>query len=199
MAIAKMLDRDVRLAVRNKVIKDHIADPSTLVIEEMGVNHGRNRVDIAVINGEIHGYELKSDSDNLLRLPQQARAYSSVMDKVTLVIGSKHAHEAVSMIPEWWGIKIAEQGKRGGIKLHTERRNKKNRNIDSLELLKLVWKEEVNILLSQKIDVDWRIKSLRKKEIYQLVVDNFTIDEIQDNVRVILKNRVNWRSDERQE
>ena len=89
MAIAKMLDRDVRLAVLNKVLKEHINDTSTLVIEEMGVNHGRNRVDIAVINGEIHGYELKSDSDNLLRLPKQAEAYSNIMDKVTLVVGLK--------------------------------------------------------------------------------------------------------------
>lgn len=194
MAIAKMLDRDVRLAVLNKVLKDHINDNSTLVIEEMGVDHGRNRVDIAVINGEIHGYELKSDSDNLLRLPKQAEAYSNIMDKVTLVVGSKHAYDAIEMVPEWWGIKVAEQGKRGAIKLYTERRNKKNRNIDPFELLKLIWKDEVNTLLSQKIDVDWRIKTLRKKEIYQLVVDSFTIDEIRDNVRAILKSRVNWRS-----
>lgn len=194
MAIAKMLDKDVRFAVRNKVIKDHINDPSTLVVEELGLNHGTNRIDIAVINGEMHGFELKSDSDNLLRLPKQVEAYSSVMDKVTLVVGSKHAKEAISMIPDWWGVKVAEQGKRGAIILRTERRNRKNRNIEPSELLKLIWKDEVNLLLAQKLEVDWRIKKLRKKEIYQLVVDNFTVDEIRDNVRTILKKRSGWRS-----
>ncbi|MDH1858866.1 sce7726 family protein [Acinetobacter junii] len=195
MAINKMLDRDVRQAVKNKVLKDHINDPSTLVIDELGLNYGRNRVDIAVINGEIHGYELKSDSDNLIRLPQQAECYSLVMDKVTLVVGEKHYKDAIPLVPEWWGIKIAIMGKNGAVHLTTERKNKKNRNIDPHELLKLIWKDEVMNLLSLKIDIDWRIRKLRKKDIYQLVVDNFTLDEIRANTRTILKSRLDWRFD----
>lgn len=195
MAINKMLDHDVRQAVKTKVLKDHINDPSTLVIDELGLDYGRNRIDIAVINGEIHGYELKSDSDTLKRLPQQAQCYSLVMDKMTLVVGEKHAHEAIAIIPDWWGIKIAKMGKFGAVHLETERRNKKNKNIDPIELLKLIWKEEVMQLLSSKIDVDWRVKKLKKKEIYQLVVDNFTIDEIRNNTRSILKSRIDWRFD----
>ena len=95
------------------------------------------------------------------------------------MLALKHAYDAIGMIPEWWGVKVAEQGKRGGIKLHTERRNKKNRNIDPSELLKLIWKDEVNTLLAQRIDIDWRIKTLRKKEIYQLVVDSFGVVEFE--------------------
>lgn len=195
MAINKMLDKDVRQAVKNKVLKDHINDPSTLVIDELGLNYGRNRVDIAVINGEIHGYELKSDSDTLIRLPKQAECYSLVMDKVTLVVGEKHSKEAMGLIPEWWGVKVAVMGIRGGVRLITERHSKKNRNIDPFELLKLVWKDEVMELLSFKMDIDWRIKKLKKKDIYQLVVDNFTLDEIRDNTRAILKSRADWRFD----
>lgn len=195
MAINKMLDRDVREAVKNKVLKAHINDPSTLVIDELGLNYGRNRVDIAVINGEIHGYELKSDSDTLDRLPKQAECYSLVMDKVTLVVGEKHSREAIALIPDWWGIKIAVMGKNGGIHLTTERKNKKNKNIDPHELLKLVWKEEIMRLLSLRIAVDWRIRKLKKKDIYQLVVDNFSLQEIRDYTRFILKSRTDWRFD----
>lgn len=195
MAINKMLDRDVRLAVKNKVLKDHINDPSTLVIDELGLNYGRNRVDIAVINGEIHGYELKSDSDTLIRLPKQAECYSQVMDKVTLVVGEKHFKEAIALVPEWWGIKVAVMGKKGGVHLITERKNKKNKNIDPHELLKLVWKDEIMELLSVKMEVNWRIRKLKKQDIYQLVVDNFTLDEIKNNTRTILKTRSEWRFD----
>lgn len=195
MAINKMLDRDVRQAVKNKVLKDHIDDPSTLVIDELGLNYGRNRVDIAVINGEIHGYELKSDSDTLDRLPKQAECYSLVMDKVTLVVGEKHSKEAIALVPEWWGVKIAVMGKKGAVHLTTERKNKKNKNIDPHELLKLVWKDEIMGLLSLKIDVDWRIKKLKKKDIYQLVIDNFSLDEIRNHTRSILKSRSEWRFD----
>jgi len=193
MAINKMLDKDVRQAVKNKVLKDHINDPSTLVIDELGLDYGRNRVDIAVINGEIHGYELKSDSDTLIRLPKQAECNSQVMDKVTLVVGEKHLREAITLIPDWWGVKIAVMGARGGISLKTERYNKKNKNIDPFELLKLIWKDEALQLLSEKIDLDWRVKKARKKEIYQLVVDNFTLSEIRGQTRIILKSRSDWR------
>lgn len=190
-----MLDKDVRLAVKNKVLKDHINDPSTLVIDELGLDYGRNRIDIAVVNGELHGYELKSDSDTLKRLPSQAICYSAVMDKVTLVVGEKHAKEAIEMVPDWWGIKVAVMGKKGGIHLDTFRRNKKNTQINPMEVLKLIWKEEALELLSNYREVDWKIKKLQKKVIYQLIIDNLSIDEIRNSVRSILKTRVSWRSD----
>ena len=191
-----MLDKDVRQAVKDKILKAHINDPSTLVIDELGLDHGRNRVDIAVINGELHGYELKSDSDNLLRLPQQSMAYSSIMDKVTLVVGEKHAQEAINIIPDWWGIKIATMNHRGSVNIVTYRRNKKNKDIDPFELSKLIWKEEALALLAIKIKVDWRIRKLTRKDIYKLIVDTFSLNEIRYNTRAILKSRINWRSGE---
>ena len=191
-----MLDKDVRQAVKDKILKAHINDPSTLVIDELGLDHGRNRVDIAVINDELHGYELKSDSDNLLRLPQQSMAYSSIMDKVTLVVGEKHAQEAINIIPDWWGVKIATMNHRGSVNIVTYRRNKKNKDIDPFELSKLIWKEEALALLAIKIKVDWRIRKLTRKDIYKLIVDTFSLNEIRDNTRAILKSRVNWRSGE---
>ncbi|WP_198334821.1 sce7726 family protein [Psychrobacter namhaensis] len=194
MAIEKMLDKDIRQVVKKNIIKNHIHDPTALVVEELGLNFGRSRIDIAVINGEIHGYELKSDSDNLLRLPRQVEAYSAVMDKVTLVVGSTHADKAIQLIPDWWGVKIATQGSRGGITLKTERRTKLNKSIEPLELIKLAWKDEVLELLSQRILVDWRIKKLKKREIYQLVVDSFSHDELRNHIRTILKSRDDWRS-----
>ena len=172
-----MLDKDVRQAVKDKILKAHINDPSTLVIDELGLDHGRNRVDIAVINGELHGYELKSDSDNLLRLPQQSMTYSSIMDKVTLVVGEK----------------IATMNHRGSVNIVTYRRNKKNKDIDPFELSKLIWKEEALALLAIKIKVDWRIRKLTRKDIYKLIVDTFSLDEIRYNTRAILKSRINWR------
>ena len=46
-----MLDKDVRQAVKDKILKAHINDPSTLVIDELGLDHGLNIVDIALIIG----------------------------------------------------------------------------------------------------------------------------------------------------
>jgi hypothetical protein len=67
-------DRDVRQALHRKVLKEHHGDANTLVVDELGLRHGTCRVDIAVVNGFIHGYEIKSDADTLERLPRRRRA-----------------------------------------------------------------------------------------------------------------------------
>ncbi|WP_142890583.1 sce7726 family protein, partial [Klebsiella pneumoniae] len=74
-----MRDIDVRQAVHSKILKEHHKDPDTLIIDEFVMNLGASRADITVINGLMHGYELKSKSDNLLRLPAQVEFYSSIM------------------------------------------------------------------------------------------------------------------------
>ncbi len=53
-------DRDVRQALHRKVLKEHHGDADTLVLDELGLRHGICRVDIAVVNGYLHGYESKA-------------------------------------------------------------------------------------------------------------------------------------------
>ena len=56
-----MRDRDVRCAVMAYLDRLHAGDADTRVVQEMGIWSGSVRVDIAVINGELHGFELKSE------------------------------------------------------------------------------------------------------------------------------------------
>ena len=72
-----MNDHQLRRALKSKVLARYAKDPDTRVVEELGLRHGLARVDVAVVNGIIHGYELKSDKDNLKRLPHQIQVYSS--------------------------------------------------------------------------------------------------------------------------
>ena len=79
-----MRDLDVRTAVRAQLVAAHADDDNTRIVEEMGIWSGSVRVDVAVINGELAGWELKSARDNLRRLPQQAELYSQVFDRMTI-------------------------------------------------------------------------------------------------------------------
>ena len=56
-----MRDIDVRRAVRKKLGEQYAHDPDTRIVEEMGIWSGTVRIDIAIINGELNGFELKSD------------------------------------------------------------------------------------------------------------------------------------------
>jgi hypothetical protein len=80
-----MRDRDVRAAVLRKLAAVYGNDANTRIVQEMGVCSGSVRIDIAVINSELWGYELKSERDTLERLPSQAKLYNRVFDRVTLV------------------------------------------------------------------------------------------------------------------
>jgi stage III sporulation protein SpoIIIAA len=52
---AKRLDMDVRQAVLSMVLRAHRRDPNVRVVEELGLEHGTTRVDIAGINEFPHG------------------------------------------------------------------------------------------------------------------------------------------------
>jgi len=63
-----MNDAGIRRNLHCKKLRRHHVDPDTLVVDELGLKHGKCRADIAVINGHLMGYEIKSDDDSLRRL-----------------------------------------------------------------------------------------------------------------------------------
>jgi hypothetical protein len=190
--LKRMRDRDVRAAVLCKVLKDHVNDESTLVVEELGVEHGDYRVDIAVVNGFLHGYELKSQSDNLLRLPAQSAAYSRTFDRVTLVVDQSHHHEASQIVPAWWGIKVATLGARGAVKIETTRTAETNPGVCLFSMAHLLWRTEaVEILEAFEVEK----KALRQSRafLYRLMVELIEPTHLRHIIRERLKRRVSWR------
>ncbi len=185
-------DRDVRLAVMEKVIAEHVSDPSVLVVEELGLEHGACRVDIAVVNGFLHGYELKSDSDTLTRLPAQIIAYSKALDRATLVVGQGHLATAKAMLPSWWGIKVATIGARGAINIHTERPISNNPDVSAFHVAHLLWRPEIlNVL--ETAGFEKGLSKLSRPALYQLAAQNIPLSTLRSNVREILKARTDWR------
>jgi len=185
-------DRDVRQALHSKVLKEHHADANTLVLDELGLRHGTCRVDIAVLNGYLHGYEIKSDSDTLDRLPTQVAIYGAVLDRATLVVGERHLEKAKPLIPDWWGIKVVTAGLRGGITFDTAQPFQMNPTIDPLALAELLWRPEVvEILRERGTPADL----LRKPRavLYKHLAATVELGELRDLIRQRLKARERWR------
>ena len=113
-----MNDEQIRRQFHRKRLRRHHDDSETVVVDELGLKHGRCRADIAVINGHFIGYEIKSDNDSLRRLPEQIDVYSAVFDRASVIVGEKHACAVKSLIPGWWGLILASQGPRGGGGIH---------------------------------------------------------------------------------
>lgn len=188
-----MKDYHIRTALKNNLQSRYAKDPSTLIVDELGLRHGAARVDVAVINGTIHGYELKSDCDTLGRLPSQVKIYNSVLDRVTLVIGKRHLEEGTKLVPEWWGIKLAELGARGGMRFTEIRRPRINPFQDILAVCKLLWREEALTLLEELGEAEG-VRWKPRAAIYARLAQVGAPDLIRSRVRHQLRNRTHWRS-----
>jgi hypothetical protein len=114
-------------AIRKELIKTLLELNDTLgVVQELEVARGRVRADVVRLsNCDIHAYEIKSDLDTLRRLPRQIRYYNEVFSTVTLVVGIDHVVEALYIIPDWWGVIVAELN---GIKLRLSPIRQEQRN-----------------------------------------------------------------------
>lgn len=187
-------DHEIRDALhRKKLSTSYYRRPDTLVVNELGLLHGSSRVDVAVINGCIHGYEIKSSRDTLKRLDGQLKAYSVALQKLTFVVAPNHVDELMMSVPEWSGIIVATKGKKGAISFKTLRFAKKNPNFDVISASYLLWKEEAQSLLKSK---GFRPKDINvcRQDLYDLIGRSLDTREIVLSIRKALMSRENWRA-----
>lgn len=188
----KTRDIDIRSQLHINLLSEHKSDPNTLVIDELGLCQGDARVDVAVINGSMHGFEIKSDSDTLERLPGQVEVYSKVLDSVTVITGKCHSKNVIKLIPEWWGIEVAEVGSADSISFNTMRQSYNNPSVDPYSLVQLLWRDEALDLL-KKFGLEKGLLSKPRNKIWEKLACSFPLIELKYHVREQLKNRKDWR------
>ncbi|WNF45172.1 sce7726 family protein [Pseudomonas sp. SG20056] len=65
---------------------------------------GRSKADCVILNGSSSCYEIKSDFDNLDRLPEQLSFYRKIFDKTYVVVGKVHIDKVQSLCRDDIGI-----------------------------------------------------------------------------------------------
>lgn len=187
-----MNDTQIREGLHRKVLWRHHRNKKTLVLDELGLRHGLNRADVAVVNGHLIGYEIKSDEDSLHRLEEQVVAYTAVFDWVSVVIGTRHEDSIEAAVPACWGIILSNSGQRGAVHFTTLRPAKRNTMVDPTAIAHLLWRNEAVSLLA---DMGSEPQVLRKGRavLYEHLVERLSLRELQGHVRACLKSRKNWR------
>lgn len=185
-------DAEIRAALHAKRLCRQKARPDTLVIDELGLAHSKGRIDVAVINGSLHGYEIKSEKDTLDRLAGQFRIYSQTLQKLTIVAAPKHIGGILAEVPEWCGVIAAEQGPRGGIRFVTVRSAHFNPDIDPVMTAHLLWRTEVMELLLQ---LGYAPKELRRprKQLYEILCETLSLRDVVVSIRSFILQRQAWR------
>lgn len=187
-------DASIRVVLRESLRDNYRDDPETAIFEELGVAHGAARIDIAVVNGIMHGYEVKSDLDTLRRLPEQMEMYNSVFDKVTLVVGSTHLVNAFKKIPEWWGVETARIDENGSVFFNKIREPHNNPQQHKVSIARLLWRHEALGIL-EKIGKADGVRSKPREVIYERLAESLGLEPLKKYVRGVLQHpRQDWRS-----
>lgn len=186
-----MRDSDVRAAVKGWLEVEHARDPHTRIVEEMGIWSGSVRIDIAVINGELHGFELKSERDTLIRLSNQETLYSQVFDRMTLVTAQRHLEKAVDQIPDWWGVTTVSMKSDETSQLSNVRPAKLNLSVEPIQLARLLWKSEALEILERR-DLSKGFKSKTVEIIAARLAEVLSLKDLSFEVRAALKSRSGW-------
>lgn len=184
---ALLSDTDIRPALKAHLLALHMHDAGSVLLDELGICRGQVRIDLAVVNGLLHGFEIKSDRDSLRRLAGQADIYSKVFDRTTLVVGERHLDEALKIIPLWWGVWRVESTCQGP-QFKVARRGTRNANLDARVLVELLWLDEAVTLLAQH-GVARGIKGKPRRIVWDRICEQLCTKEIAMAVREHLKAR----------
>ena len=177
-------DPDVRALLREYLESIH-EGTGTVLLEELGLCQGDVRVDVAAVNGELSGYEIKSPSDTLARFPNQCRIYSKVVDRAWLVAPAKTL--AAARVPEWWGqIAIFELENR--LALRVIKDANLNPSPDSLSIAKLLWRDEALECL-RNAGRARGVMTKSRKVIWKRLIECVALDDLRATVRAALKRR----------
>lgn len=188
-----MKDPEIRNLLRQTELFKYLNDPHTRIVEELKIPVANARIDLAVINGHFHGYEIKGASDTLKRLPNQLIAYSYIFDYLTVITEEKYSEQILSLVPDWVGVSVCyEQESKSPIEVL--RTPKLNYNKNAFFLSKLLWNTEIiEILTDLKIPFK---KKLRNWLLCEILSQNVEIELLSNIIREKLKVRENWKAKE---
>lgn len=141
---------DIRINLRNWVSQHLCSDSSDAMIDELGfVNQqaGRSvdatfRADLALANGRLVGFEIKSGADTLKRWQAQCIAYYNVFDEVWLCTHGRHLEKALGITPKGVGILLMDD--LGGVAVM--RPAVLNTRVNAYDLSGLLWREDLDEL-----------------------------------------------------
>jgi hypothetical protein len=174
------------------MLKRHHTARNTLVLDELGLMHGTCRADIAVVNGQLIGYEIKSDMDSLLRLRSQVAAYNAVFDSINIIVGLRHRPSVMRRVPKYWGIILSKKGKRGAVHFEICRKSRPNPSIDPISVAQLLWRSEA-IELLQSIGAPKKLLKSPRAKLYHYLSRHMPLEKLKRNVRGCLRSRATWR------
>lgn len=179
---------EIRDAVSAHVRSNHPDPVDTLIRYELGLCLGETRVDVAVVNGRLSGWEIKSGQDNLARLPRQVALYGRVLDEAVIVATCKHLKHVVDYVPTWWGLAEVAPDDSGRPVISYVRQPQDSPGQEPFAVAQLLWRDEAYEILAARSLADGLRRATRWK-LWEVLVEQLTLTELRSEVRAYLRAR----------
>lgn len=190
------MDAEIRQALCKRLDAHFGSDEGTIIVEELGLCRGTVRVDVAVVNGLLRGYEIKSDRDTLVRLSSQAEVYNRVFDRMAIVVAERHLRSVYTLVPSWWGIQVPKAGEGcTSIDIECIRPEAENANVDPKAVVQLLWRDEAVQLLTN-LEPEKSFDRETRSVLWDTLAGAVALPELRAMVSASLRNRAGWRVDE---
>jgi hypothetical protein len=179
---------DIRIALENWVSTYQPHSDGDVLVGEMCFLGKARRADLVHANGKLSAYEIKSEADTLSRWPGQEEAYLKVFDHVWLCCHTKHIEKAIIKSNSLTGILLIDDFSNIAI----VRQPKKNRDYDIDEVVRLLWRSEIDYLLLQNdisVNAKERIAQARAR-----LLQSCPKEYLKKSIINILKQRYNCRN-----
>ncbi|WP_198147450.1 sce7726 family protein [Sphingobium chungbukense] len=177
-------DRDIRIKLTEWLATEYSYDPTTVICHELAIPRPSARIDLAVVNGVLAGFEIKSELDTLSRLPRQIASFSCIFERATLVTTPRHAAQARSLLPDWWGILVLDEK----LTFRRLKRGRQNTKVSCKHALHLLTRKELYALAALNRCTLSRV--LKKAAAIEAISEEVRHSEVMHGVREALKGRL---------
>lgn len=129
-----------------------------------------SRADLCKINEESVVYEIKTDLDNLNRLPKQIHDYAKIFDKTYVICSESKVKQIYNCLPTESGIYSYRFVNSGKLVFNLERNAQKSNELNSREQLKILRKKDLitffpkTEILSRDCMIDYLISIWGKEQ-----------------------------------
>jgi hypothetical protein len=183
-------DAKIRAALLPQLSNIVSLEADCVLIEELGIDHGRSRIDIAAIGSLVHGFEIKAGRDSLTRLQHQLTYYNKLVDLAYLVVAENHLESATLILPAHWGLIVAMSAP-GRIEFCVERCASRNLNRVPECLARLLWRDEALATL-RSLGLDRGIRRKPARTLHSRLAAAVDLDVLSALVLARIRQRHNW-------
>lgn len=109
MISASRAETRMKAAVIDRLLHAGHVDADSVLISEMTVANWTRRADIVLANGKLWAFEIKSETDRLVRLPGQLSTFAAHFEKLVIVVAARFEEQAKQMVPDGIGLWVEEE------------------------------------------------------------------------------------------